>query len=844
MRRFKLIFGITAGMLMAYSANAQLISIKQKDGGITKDTTSKPTAVKQKLKPYKEVIPDSAKTSRGLVIVHKVEDRYFFEIPDKVLGKDILSVTRISKSSSGLRAGMFGYAGDEINENVITLEKGPGNKMFIRTVSYLNYMKDSSAPMYRSVMNSNVQPITASFDIKTYSADGKASVIDVTDFVNGDNELVAFDPSLKSQLKLGGISSDKSYIDTIRTYPMNVEVRTVKTYGRSGNNGASSNVTLEINTSIVMLPEKPMKAREYDKRVGFFAGGFYDFETDPQAVKATYYVRRWRMEPKDGEVEKYLKGELVEPKKPIIIYIDPATPEKWVPYLIQGVNDWQAAFEKAGFKNAIQARRAPTKAEDSTWSIDDARYSAIVYKPSAVPNASGPHVADPRTGEILETHINWYHNVMQLLHNWYFIQCAAVDPRARTMELDDELMGQLIRFVSSHEVGHTLGLRHNFGSSSTVPVENLRNKKWVEEHGHTPSIMDYARFNYVAQPEDNISEKGLFPRIGDYDKWAIEWGYKWLPQFSSSKEEIPYLNKLTIEKLKDKRLWFGSETEQIDPRCQNEDLSDNVMKANAYGIKNLQVVMKNLMEWTKVPNKDYTNLSFMYDQVKEQYVRYINHVAKNVGGIYVDTKTVEQPGAQITPVSAATQKEALSFLKEQLFKAPTWLFDQKIISIAATFPADNILNMQGPVLNKLINGFMMDRLLQFETAQPQNAYPLTTYLADLHKAVGLDNMVQNASNIYQRNLQKLYLEKFNSMLNVKTMKMSEITSLDVNVLLPQGLVPRTNDTYSIVKAYLLNLEQEFKKAAAVSTDPIIKNHFRFMAERIPEIMKPKAENIN
>jgi hypothetical protein len=331
-------------------------------------------------------------------------------------------------------------------------------------------------------------------------------------------------------------------VEGVRSYPINIEITAVKTYSRSatpptaggggGGGGAATqggNMTVEINSSLVLLPKTPMQPRYFDPRVGFFAMGYTDYDLNPQGVKSISMVKRWRLEPKEEDMEKYKRGELVEPKKPIIFYIDPATPAKWVPYLIQGVNDWQVAFEKAGFKNAIIAKRAPTKQEDSSWSLDDARNSAIVYKPSSVPNASGPSISDPRSGEIMESHINWYHNVMELLRDWYFIQCSPLDPEARKMVFNDELMGQLIRFVSSHEVGHTIGLRHNHGSSSTVPVENLRNKSWVEANGHTPSIMDYARFNYVAQPEDKISQVGLFPRIGDYDKWAFAWVYKLFP---------------------------------------------------------------------------------------------------------------------------------------------------------------------------------------------------------------------------------------------------------------------------------------------------------------------------
>jgi hypothetical protein len=378
-------------------------------------------------KPYAEVITAKAKTDKGLFKVHTIEDRYFFEIPDSLLDREILIVNRISKAAAGNRSQMMGYGGDQIGDNVISFQKGPANKLFLKSISYGERSQDTTAQgLYKSVMNSNVQPLVASFDIKAFAKDSvsgaKGVVIDVTDYMNGDNEIFFFDPSVKKTLNLTGIMSDRSYIKEIKAYPMNIEIRTLKTYAKSappmpgGMGGApsASPATYELNSSMVLLPSSQMKARYFDPRVGYFATGFVDFDSNPQGVKDLSLITRWRLEPKAEDIEKYKRGELVEPKKQIVYYIDPATPKKWVPYLIQGVNDWQAAFEKAGFKNAIVAKEAPS---DPAWSLEDARHNVIVYKPSDIPNASGPHVHDPRTGEILETHVNWYHNVMLILRN-------------------------------------------------------------------------------------------------------------------------------------------------------------------------------------------------------------------------------------------------------------------------------------------------------------------------------------------------------------------------------------------------------------------------------------------
>ncbi|MBK6935794.1 MAG: DUF5117 domain-containing protein [Chitinophagaceae bacterium] len=462
-----LFFGLL-GIFISSMVMAQPIA------GAKPDTTRKPNS--SGLKTYKDVITAKAISDGGMLWVHKLDDKYYFELPDSIFGREILVVNRMSKAAAGMRSGgFFGYAGDDISRNVIKFEKGPNNKIFIRSISYAEYAKDSTSPMYTAVSNSNVQPIAASFDVKSMGKDSSGAVIDVTDYVNGDNDILHFGSSTKSALRIGALQNDKSYIVSLKSFPINVEIKTVKTYGRtpvpsSGSGGfgggavTGGNFTVELNSSLVLLPKVPMQPRYFDPRVGFFATGYTDFDVNPQGVKSIYMIKRWRLEPKSEDVEKYKRGELVEPQKPIIFYIDPATPKKWVPYLMQGVDDWKVGFEKAGFKNAIMAKLAPTKEEDSTWSLDDARNSAIVYKPSDIANASGPSISDPRSGEIMESHINWYHNVMSILRDWYFIQTAAVDTGARKMVLDEELMGQLIRFVSSHEVGHTLGLRHNMGN--------------------------------------------------------------------------------------------------------------------------------------------------------------------------------------------------------------------------------------------------------------------------------------------------------------------------------------------------------------------------------------------
>lgn len=847
MQKMRSMFLIAIAAFLSFGAIAQkkLPGTPPKVQSGDADTTKPKTPPKKtsEPKPYGEVITSKAVTANGFLTVHKVDDRYFFEINDSLMDRDILVVNRISKAAAGGRVSTLGYGGDQIGKQVIQFEKGPSHKLYLKTISFQEISKDSSADgMYRSLTNSNLQPLQASFDVKAISKGGNGVVIDITDYINGDNDILFFDSRIKKALSLTSLLADRSYIQELKAFPLNVEIRTMKTYMKSAPatpgspmSGSSSPATYELNSSMVLLPKVPMQPRFFDPRVGYFATSSIDFDANPQGVKRIAYATRWKLEPKPEDVEKYKKGELVEPIKPIVFYIDPATPKKWVPYLIQGVNDWQVAFEQAGFKNAIIAKEAPVN--DPTWSIDDARNSAIVYKPSSIANASGPHVNDPRSGEIIETHINWYHNVMELVRDWYFVQAAAVDPRARKMEFDDELMGQLIRFVSSHEVGHTLGLRHNFGSSSSVPVENLRNKKWLDEHGHTPSIMDYARFNYIAQPEDKIGDAGMYPHIGEYDKWAIEWGYRWLPQFKSENEEETYLNKLVINKLSNNpRLVFGTESDPDDPRNQSEDLGDNAMKASAYGIKNLKRILPNLLTWTKEPNEGYDNAKKMYGQLFSQYSRYMGHVTKNIGGIMTTPSSIEQSKMVYEFVSKKTQKEALDFLNAQLFTTPNWLVNKELFSFSGVEAMESIAGVQKRTLNSLISSNTLDKLLRFEAFSPSEAYTATEFLNDLKNGIWSELKVRKPIDMYRRNLQKMYVGQLVDFINPapKTAAPSPFGRGS------SGMDSQITDGMSIVKGQARNLIAEIKIAIPQINDSATKLHLQDVMERLKNALDPKS----
>ena len=794
-------------------------------------------------KPYREIITDKAITQKGMVTVHKVDDKYYFEIPDSILNREILAVTRFVK----LPWGGGKYGGEEANENVLAFDKGPDNRIFLRVSMNVVMSPDSTQPIYQAVKNSSVDPIAAAFDIKAYSRDSSSSIIDVTDFFKGDNQIVSLDPGSKRAFSLTALFPDRSYIVSIKTYPTNTEIRSVKTYGASAGSGmptampgspsipaaqAAGAITAEMNVSLLLLPKVPMMPRKYDPRVGFFADRFTVFQENSQKSENNTFITRWRLEPKDADIEKFKRGELVEPKKPIIYYIDPGTPKQWRKYLIDGINDWQVAFEKAGFKNAIIGKEWPEN--DTTMSLEDARFSVLRYLASDIANAYGPNVHDPRSGEILESHIGWYHNVMKLVHDWYMIQAGAIDSRARSMKYDEQLMGQLIRFVSSHEVGHTLGLRHNMGSSSKTPVEKLRDKAWVEANGHTASIMDYARFNYVAQPEDGIAPAGIYPRINDYDKWAIEWGYK-SSGAKNEEEDAKITNKWYLETAaKNPRLWFGGEGRSNDPRAQTEDLGDNAMKASDYGIKNLKRVMAKLPEWTKEEGDKYENLSDMYTQLLSQYNRYMGHVIRNIGGVEESPKSIEEKGPVYGITAKATQKEAVAFLDKQLFETPKWLVDEQILGkISNPATGETLSTVQTSVINGLFSAARLVRMSN-NANRFEASYTPDELITDVKRSVFSELTSKKVTDFYRRNLQKSFVESLISLL-------PGATPAPTGPVISFGNAPvdtKRSDVSSIARGQLSALQSEIKAAIPGTTDKLSRYNLQDLSERIRRALNP------
>lgn len=756
----------TAASKCNFAYNNRYCSITVKDSTDEKTAAERPKDGKakpddklgkgvEKELPYDQLIKKPGSVREGIFTVRHIEDKWYFEIPDSIIGRYLLAVTRFT----GVPQNFGKFSGEAVNQQTIYFEQRDAKNLVLRAY-VLSQEADPDSRISKTLKASTVDPIIASFKVIGRNKTTKAQMIEVTPLFAKDNGVVSISANSAKELKLGALQADRTFVDTMKVYPINVEVATTRTYASTPSSSpasATGAMTVALNTSIVLLPKVPMRKRVWDNRVGYFTNRYTIFSDDQTKTDRQQFISRFRLEPKD--VRKYLKGQLTEPIKPIVFYIDPATPKKWVPYLKKGIEDWNVAFEAAGFKNAIRAEDFP---DDSTMSVDDARFSVLRYLPAEIENAYGPRIVDPRSGEIIESHICWYHNVMNLLTKWYMIQCGPLDKRAQTMKMDDSLMGELIRFVSSHEVGHTLGLRHNMGASHATPVEKLRDKKWVEEHGHTASIMDYTRFNYVAQPEDGISERGLFPRINDYDKWAIRWGYQYRPEFKDEMEEKEKLmDETTAILAKNPRLWFGGEGRNEDPRAQTEDLGDDNVKASDYGIKNLKRIVVALPEWTRQKNDQYKDRIEMWQSVIQQFNRYTNHVLKNVGGRYLNNMPGQKP-YEVAP--AQKGRDAVDYIGRQLFDAPLWLYPSTMTDVTGVDAADEISAQQTRVLKTLLNASLLDKI--YKDQQAKGAYQFTDYLNDVFRTVwkpltGLNDVKART----RRLLERAYVEQLDSLLN-------------------------------------------------------------------------------
>ncbi|MGB4397931.1 MAG: zinc-dependent metalloprotease [Daejeonella sp.] len=792
-------------------------------------TTPAPATPRTGPKNYTDVITKDAVTDEGLFSVHKVGAKYYFEIPDSLLRRDFLWITRFAAIPAGF-GGDFVNAGSSVSEQLIVWEK-VDNRILLRSKSVSSFSADS-LPINISVQANNYMPVIFAFDIAANGGSRQSSVIDVTRLFQTDVKAISgLAASLRTAYKVTRLDETRSFISSMKSFPLNVEVRQDFSYDAAEPpaNSKSGTISLLMNQSIVLLPKTSMQPRLNDDRVGYIKINRIDYGSEAYKADEISYIRRWRMEPKD--VAAYRRGELVDPVKPIVYYLDPATPAKLRPYIKAGVEAWQKVFEKAGFKNAILAKDPPTAQEDPDFNPEDVRYSVVRYVASTTRNAVGPSVSDPRSGEIIESDIIWYHNHLRSYRNRYMIETGAANTKARSLNTPMEELGDMMKYVITHEIGHALGLPHNMKASSAYPVDSLRSATFTNKFGIASTIMDYARYNYVAQPGD---KNVRFTRqLGPYDDYVINWGYRYLPDARSAQDEVATLGKWIEEKAMNPMYRFGS-GESFDPESQTEDIGDDAIKSSTYALKNLKVVLPNLYDWTAGETNDYEDLNELYDELTRSLARYVGHVITNVGGVKNDRKKPGQQGAVFTPVTAKNQSASVDWLVENAFNTPTWLNPIKFINnIQHASHVDNMRSLQVRFLNALLSPDRLTRLMENEVRNVD--YNANDMVGQLQKGIWSELASGSKIDIYRRNLQKAYIDRMGFMLAVQPASAAaaqQRASTGTPVNLSQS------DLRSIARAHLIKLSQQLKVAAPKHQGDLTRFHIDDSIFRIGEILNP------
>ncbi len=799
-------------MILAFTFPTEMNAQRKKSKkNNSEETAAKPQ--KSKTPKYADFVTKKTSTDDGLFKVHNTDNKFMYEIPKAHFGKEMLLVTRIKDIPAGLGGG-YVNAGSKINTQVVVWEEFQ-DKILLKVKSY-DAVANDSLPIYKSVKANNLEPILFAFDIATQNQDSTAVLVDVTKFFTSDIQAISPLPdSYRKRYKVRRLDASRSFINSIKSYPENIEVVQDFTFDAAEppSNSSTNTITIRVNQSMIVLPEDKMMPRVYDKRVGYFSIGNVDYSSEALKADDKRYIRRWRLEPKD--INAYNRGELVEPIKPIVYYLDPGTPDKLKKYIKQGVDDWAKVFETAGFKNAIMAKYPPTEEEDPEFSMEDVRYSSIRYVASTTRNATGPSVSDPRTGEILESDIIWYHNHLRSYRNRYLLETGAANPSARTLNTPAEEIGEMMRMVISHEVGHALGLPHNMAASYAYPVDSLRSGKFTQKMGIAATIMDYARYNYIAQPGD---ENVRFIRqLGPYDHYAINWGYRKIPSAKTPEQEVKTLDKWIEEKADDPIYRFGGA--RFDPSAQTEGIGNDQVKASTYGMKNLKIVAENLPSWTSDQTNNYEDLSELYGELLGVWSRYVGHVSGNIGGVYEFNKKPVQNGMVYEAVSKKKQKEAMVWLQKNAFETQDWLINPEILAnINENGYTDRILSLQNRQLYTLLNPNKLEMMIDAEVIDA-NTYSALDMIRDLRTGIFSETNYNKNVDVFRRNLQKSMINRMGMLLNSKDTQNSDISS--------------------IIRGELQALNFQLTIAKNRGVNRITKYHYRDCLANIKEILDPK-----